>query len=242
MDYNPRFFQEDRRVGEQCFFDDRDVYMAFNADLKSFELSPGAINTDFSPAAGGSEFLLFLSESDPGQLKMEFYVGGPSAEVVQTNIFNLLRAAKKCVIRKEGDVFEYAAVLIDRNSEDTQVEPYYLVTLQLAVVRRKPLVIKQILGNAIIYNEGNESSGAKISLSPAEEMGSFTIMGITIEDLSPGTTYVIDGITGRVTANGINYFAHTNIIDFPKIQPGKNEIEMSEDLSVMISYYPVFSC
>ena len=173
---------------------------------------------------------------------MEFYVGGPSAEAVQTNIFNLLRAAKKCVIRKEGDVFEYAAVLIDRNSEDTQVEPYYLVTLQLAVVRRKPLVIKQILGNAIIYNEGNESSGAKISLSPAEEMGSFTIMGITIKDLSPGTTYVIDGITGRVTANGINYFAHTNIIDFPKIQPGKNEIEMSEDLSVMISYYPVFSC
>lgn len=241
FDYNPQYYNEDKQVGERCFFDGKDVYIDFNADLKSFEVTPGAIDSDFSPAAGRSNFNLFNIEAEPAELVAEFYVGGPSYEATQTNISNLLIAAKQCVIRKEGDIFEYAAVLIDRDSENTEVEPYYLLSLKFAVIRRKPLVIKKFEKTAVIYNEGNVPSGVCISISPEKALETFTVAGITIKDLNPGTTYVIDGIAGRVTANGVNYFAHTDLIDFPKIQPGKNEIVMSEKIPVTVSFYPVFS-
>lgn len=241
IDYNAQYYNEDKQVGDKCFFDESDVYIDCNADLKSFEISPGAIDPDFSPAAGVSNFNLFSIETDPAELVAEFYVGGPSCEATQTNISNLIRAARQCVVRKEGDIFEYAAVLIDRECENTEVEPYYLVSLKFAVIRRKPLVTQRITDSAVVYNDGNTASGMKISIFPDEEMESFTVAGVTIEDLSPGITYVIDGITGRVTANGINYFAHTDLIDFPKIQPGKNKIVMSEAIPVTVSFYPVFS-
>ena len=241
MDYDKNYYSEDRRVGDRCFFDERDTYLEFNADLKSFEISPGALNTDYAPQAGLNGFQLYHFECDPMLLDMEFYIGGPSYEAVQTNISQLLKTARQCVIRKEGDIFEYAGVLIDRASENTGVEPYYLLSLRFAVIRRKPRVTKQICGSATIYNEGNEESGVWISVTPESEMESITIMGITLEDLSPGVTYVIDGLAGRVTANGINYFAHTDIIDFPKMQPGKNEIVVSEEIPITVSFYPVFS-
>lgn len=241
VNYNPQYYNEDRQIGDRCFFDGKDVYIDFNADLKSFEVTPGKIDADYAPGTGSSGLDLYSVDADPMELTTEFYVGGPSPEAVQTNISNMLLAARQCVIRKEGDIFEYAAVLTDRDSEDTEVEPYYLLSLKFAVIRRKPLVTHQIQQTAVIYNEGNVASGARISLSPETEMDSVTVMGITVMDLEPGITYMIDGITGRVTANGINYFGHTDLIEFPKIQPGENEIEVSGSIPVTVSFYPVFS-
>lgn len=241
LDYNPHYYNEDNQIGDRCFFDGKDVYLDFNADLKEFRLTPGKMDADYSPTPGGCAFNLFSADAEPMELSLEFYVGGPSPEAVQTNISGLLMAAKQCVIRREGDIFEYAAVLTGRDSEETGVEPYYLLSLEFSVIRRKPLVSHQIVDTAVIYNDGNTASGAKISISPEKAMDSFTVMGITIEDLEPGITYVIDGMEGRVTANGVNYFAHTDLIEFPKIQPGKNEIVMSAAVSVTVSFYPVFS-
>lgn len=240
-DYNPVYYNEDTQVGESCFLDEKNSYIDFNADLKTFLVRPGGMTTDYSVGSGRSDFNLFQSELDPMELMMEFYVGGPSYEATQTNLSNLFLAAKQCVIRKEGDIFEYPAVLIERSSEDTEVEPYYLVTCRFAAIRRKPLVERKLTQSSIVYNEGNVMSGLRIILEPESAIKEFTIAGITISDLSPGISYMIDGITGSVTANGVNYFAHTDIIDFPKIKPGKNEIKMSEDIPVIVSFYPVFS-
>ena len=241
MDYNSAYYNEDQQVGERCFFDDKDVYVDFNADLKSFSFNPGELNTDFRVSVGVESLTLYQNDDDPAELILEFYVGGPSYEAVQTNISGLLLAAKECVIRKQGDIFEYAALLTDRKSEDTGVEPYYLVTCTFAAVRRKPLRVLSIESNAAIYNDGNQESGVRIVFVPKKDMSSFTIMGITIENLKKDISYAIDGISGKVTADGVNYFAHTDLINFPKVLPGKNEIVMSEPMSVTISFYPVFS-
>lgn len=241
IDYNPAYYNEDSQVGESCFLDGKNAYIDFNADLKTFLVSPGDLTTDYSIAAGCSDFNLFQFEAKPMELLMEFYVGGSSYEATQTNISNLFLAAKQCVIRKEGDIFEYAAVLVERSSEDTEVEPYYLVICRFAVIRRKPMVERKLNQSSVIYNEGNTPSGMRIVIDPERVMETFTVADVTISDLAPGITYIIDGISGRVTANGVNYFAHTNIIDFPKIKPGKNEIKMSEDIPIVVSFYPVFS-
>lgn len=240
MDYNANYYNEDRRVGDQCFFGDKDVYIEYNADLKEFSITPGSISSDYGKKAGLSGLQLYHIDADPIRLDLVFYVGGPSIEAAQTNISNLLLAARQCVIRKEGDVYEYDAVLIDRNSEDTGVEPYHQVSLSFAAIRRKPLVKKKMVSDMEIYNPGNVKSGAKISLYPETALDTVTVMGATINGVNPGITYVIDGISGRVTADGVNYFSHTDIIEFPKLTPGRNHISLSPMVPATIEFYPVY--
>lgn len=240
MDYNKQYYNEDRRVGDQCFFDGTDTYIHFNADLKSFLFHPGQITVDTGRSVGLENIARYRGEADPAELTLEFYVGGPSYEATQTNISNLFLAAEQCIIRREGDIFEYAAVLTDREVEDTEVEPYHLVTCTFAAVRRKPLSTIYTEKDIVIFNEGNTKSGARISFTATKACESFQVMGITLNGIQKGKTYVIDGMKGRVTADGINYFANTDLIDFPKILPGKNEIHLSESMPVMVSFYPVF--
>ena len=240
MDYNANYYSEDRRVGEQCFFDEKDVYIDFNADLKNFLVTPGTITSDYGRSTGMCDLQAYHTYAEPLRLELVFYVGGPSAEATLTNVAGLMQAARQCVVRKEGDIYEYAAVLVDRNCEDTGVDPYQQVSLSFDAIRRRPLIRKRIEGTASIYNPGNQESGVKISIFPDQEMDMVTVMGITIESLKPGVVYVIDGISGRVTANGVNYFSHTNIIEFPKLAPGKNEIQVSTDVPVEIEYYPIY--
>lgn len=242
IEYNPNFYSEDIQAGENCFFGNRDAYIDFNADLKSFELKSGKMSTDYARNAGDTEFNLFQFETEPMKLIAEFYVGGASFEDAQSNISGLLLSARRCVITKEGDIFEYPAVLVENEVEATEVEPYFLVTCSFAVIRRKPLVTHRLEGTkAIIFNEGNAESGMRYTIFPKKQTESLVIAGITIHDLAPGTTYCIDGIQGRVTADGINYFDHIDIIDFPKVKPGRNEITMSEEIPAEVSFYPVFS-
>ena len=239
--YNPQFYSDDSQVGDKCFLDGKDAYIDFNADLKTFQVIPGKISSDYSKGIGRSDFNLFHYESEPMALTIEFYVGGASEEETQSNISNLLNTAKQCIIRKENDVFEYASVLTEQESEDTEVEPYYLVTCKFVTIRRKPIVRIMLEQSSIIFNDGNTSSGMCIQITPTKNIETYTIAGASIFGLRAGTTYIIDGMQGRVTANGVNYFSHTDIIEFPKIKPGKNEITMSEDMPVTISFYPVFS-
>lgn len=239
--YNPHYYNDDAQVGERCFLDSKDAYMEFNADLKSFLLAPGKVEADYATAAGNSTFNLHNYDAEPMELELEFYVGGASYEDVQTNISKLFLAAKQCIIHKGNDIFEYVSVLTDRESEATDIEPYHLVTCKFASIRRKPMVENKLYKSSVIYNDGNTASGLCITFTPTKKIQSFMISGITITDLEPDITYVIDGISGRVTANGINYFAHTDIIDFPQIKPGKNEIRLSEEIPVTITYYPVYA-
>ena len=64
-------------------------------------------------------------------------------------------------------------------------------------------------------------------------------MGITIKNLTTNTTVTIDGINKTVMAGADNKWADTDLIDFPVLQPGKNEITMSSKQPVVISYYPI---
>ena len=83
-------------------------------------------------------------------------------------------------------------------------------------------------------------SGMRMEITPTTATSSFKINGITVKNLKAKETFIIDGIEGKVTAGGINRFLDTDIIDFPKIRPGMNEIVMSANMPVKVSFYPVF--
>ncbi|MBU9735804.1 hypothetical protein [Diplocloster agilis] len=239
-DYNSFYSSQDKCVGEKCFINNKECYLEYNADLVSFHIQPGGISNQYIIQTGQSSFLDFGGTTEPKTATVEFYVGGASDEQAHENISNLFLACKECILKRELHRFEYPALLTGKNVEETGVEPYYLVTLDFIVVQRLPLVSADISEPAIIYNEGNIPSGVRYILKPPINISFFKINGIKVTNLHAGKNFIIDGISGKITENGNNRFAATDIIDFPKILPGKNEINMSYNIPVTVEYYPLF--
>jgi len=67
---------------------------------------------------------------------------------------------------------------------------------------------------------------------------SIKICGITISNVTG--TVIIDGIKKKVTQNGSNKFADTNLTSFPCIVGGSNTIVSKGISSYKIEYYPLF--
>ncbi|WP_343248773.1 hypothetical protein [Diplocloster hominis] len=239
-DYNPEYNFKDQCVGERCLINQKDAYLEFNADLKSFSIIPGITTPQYIIQAGKSGFVEFDRTAEPKTATVEFYVGGASDERAQENISNLLLASKNCVLKRELHRFEYPALLIGKNIQEAGVAPYYLVTINFIIIQRLPLISTDITEPAIIYNEGNIPSGVRYILKPPIDISSFKINSIKVTNLHAGKHFIIDGITGKITENGNNRFADTDLIDFPKIFPGQNEITMSYNIPITVEYYPLF--
>ena len=67
------------------------------------------------------------------------------------------------------------------------------------------------------------------------------LQGVTIKNITVGTKIVIDSVSGLITADGKNKFGDSDLIDFPVLQPGKNQITSSaSDVSITVSYTPIY--
>ncbi len=237
------YIERDHQVGDAVTVDGIDVYQAYNADLKEHRVEPGKLTVDYQQRIGRSGFLLFNGDSDPKILTMAFYVGGEDDDEAQINAERLIQScARECVIRIGSSRFEYAALLSGSPTvEDTGVQSYLLVTLTLYAVRRLPLVSLDFNAAAIrLTNPGTAASGLRIILTPAQKITSMQVGDITVKDLATGVPFVIDGLSGTVTADGENRFADTDLTDFPRIEPGENEIILSQTVPTTLEYYPTF--
>lgn len=241
FDYNTDYYTQDKRVGEQLFISGKDAYVECNADLSRFAVYLEESVEEYAKMCGNSAFRTCGSSESDKKAELEFYVGGASDEEAQTNLSNLLNMCKSCVIYKSNDIYEYPAILTGNEVEEPQIENYYLLKLEFVVIRRKPIVQSVITGTTDIFNEGNTPSGVRFRILPIKNVEVVSIFGIAITDLQPNVEYVIDGIEGRVTANGVNYFAHTDIVDFPKVKPGWNSITVSQDVPITVEFYPVYT-
>ena len=230
----------DKRLGDECYIDGVDVYEKYGADLKEFYMLPGAITLDCKENTGQSGFNVFSDTLEGKGAVMVFYVCGHSNEDLISNVSNLILACRQCVVQTASSRFEFPAVTTEYSIEATGVDFYDLVTINLMVIKRLPLVTENLTGTGIITNPGNQESGMRLEITPVTALSSFTIEGITMKNLKAKETVILDGIEGEVTAGGINRFQGTDLIDFPKIKPGMNEITMSANVPVRISFYPVF--
>ena len=235
--------ERDRRVGDLVTVSGIDVYQSFNADLKEYTVEPGTLTVDYQQRIGKSGLLLFGSESTPKLLTLAFYVGGEDKDEAQINAERLIQScSRECVIRIGTSRFEYAALLSGAPTvEDTGVQSYLLVTLVLYAVRRLPLVSVDFAGKTLqLDNPGAVASGLRITLTPTKKITSMQVGDVTVKNLAANVPFVIDGLSGTVTADGENRFADTDLTQFPQIQPGENEISLSQAVPTTLEYYPTF--
>lgn len=229
------------RIGSVCTINGKDAYTQFNADLKELVPVAGSITADFSKALGASNLQIINHKFETGGINMIFYVGGATKQECYINTSNLIAECRGCTIKTDEDEFEYDAVLTAYNVIETGVELYNEVTLTLSAVKRLPLVTHTFSGgDGTFENIGSVESGMILVITPSEALATLTINDITIKNLT-NDQFIIDGIGGTITCNGINRFLDTDLIEFPKVLPGSNTVKVySTKVSVLVAYYPTF--
>ncbi|MCD2493754.1 hypothetical protein LQE92_14190 [Lacrimispora sp. NSJ-141] len=238
--YDSKYYQKDKRVGSRCLINGKDAYESFNADLVGIDMIPGILTVDFRENPGMSGLNVFNSSIQTRGRTFRFYVGGSSEEEAEIHVSDLLAECKNCIVITEESRFEYVAVMNGYTDEKPDIDYFHFVTISFAVVYRLPLVTVELNGTGTVYNEGNQTTGLKLEIMPNRAISSMRIAGITVKNLVANQPFIIDGITGQVMSNTINRFADTDLIDFPKAEPGMNEIEVSVQVPVKVSFYPVF--
>jgi phage-related protein len=91
-----------------------------------------------------------------------------------------------------------------------------------------------------IYNNGTAPAPCVITIIPKVDFLKLVIEGltetpITFTGLKTNQTLVIDGETRSVSVDGEDAFAHYDAWEFPKLQPGANQITIVNGISASIS-------
>lgn len=230
----------DSKCGSTTRIDGRDAFTEFSADLEGYEYISGDIDATYDRHVGQSGWLLSQQDVKPGNLQVTFLVYGSNRTVCSQHVSKLVAACKNCIISIDEDGCEYVSVLVGVSVIDTKVPYYDRVQLSFASVKRLPLVtVNASGGSTTITNVGDVASGMRLTITAQRSLSSAVVCGITVKNLSSGSQFIIDGLEGTVMCNGINRFLDTDLIDFPKIQPGSNRLTFDSGVSLKIEYYPI---
>lgn len=129
----------------------------------------------------------------------------------------------------------------DKASTPKAVAPWILqVKFTLSGFRHGPMQYKTLSSTKTIKVEGNYETPAKLVITPDEGVTEFTVAGISVVNVTG--TVTIDGIFTTIKdENGMNKFKDApDMTVWPTLQPGENEISVSDGVTVELSYYPIF--
>lgn len=238
-------------------FDGVNVFQKYDADLVNCTISPGSVSTTYRRASGKSSFHTYNFDFNASTMTLHFYVHGFSQDDAIMNVNGLVMAAKNPIVKLADDEpdFEYATMLDSYSVSYTEVEWYYDVTIVMKAIRRMKLrtVTASSVTSVSFDNPGTIASGAKVDVVRAEldknvhlslNFGDSEVsQDIAIKEMIGNVNFIIDGIDGKVLdRNGVNKILQTDLVKFPKVKPGRNELKSNKPLSWAISFYPTFGC
>ena len=231
------------RLGDEVKIDGVDVYYQYNADLVTMENEGGSVESEYQLQVGKSDFDVFDHDFANGSLKLTFYLPGRSKQEALTLASELVAVSKHCRLTTGPDLTaEYMCVLTSYNVSMTEVEYVAQVELNFVSVRRVKLktVSATNVTSVIVDNPGTLASGVRIKVRSTTAQSNVSVAGIVIKNMTANVDYVIDGIEGTFTKNGIIDILNTNLSVFPKIQPGKQTLTSNKALNWTVEFYPTF--
>lgn len=254
------------RLGSVCKVNGVDAYETFGADLKSVEWLPGEVVANVARSLGRHSLRTISQSIGLCGMVLTFYVGIDDVEPGATDTMDeatadvyatalssrLLEACRECVIVfGEADTVpsavEYASVLSGYTARETGVPGYRELSMTFLCVRRLAIQSAVLTRTGTVDNQGAVECGVRLTVVATKAYSSLTVFGVTIKNLTANAPFVIDGIDGKVTQNGVNAFLQTDIIDFPRLQPGTNTIAITQPsgatptgVTVTVEHYALF--
>lgn len=209
-----------------------------NYGAKLLSYSVGATATTLSYFSGKNMLYPIITDTEikPRPLSITLVFKGKSRFEVITNISNFAaQLLKKCEIYLP-DSYYYTCIMASISEATEVVETEHMVTYQFDAVRHLPMESETLTKSGIFICRSNIQTECIYEV--ATNQSTAIVNGITIQN-AEGTT-IIDGMKKTVTKNGANVYKNTDLISFPVLQAGVNQINISDNTSVKVSYYPTF--
>lgn len=150
--------------------------------------------------------------------------------------------AKQFTVYDEDTELYYDCILNGTPQTNHLGNKKYVVDYTVSCVCHGPL--KTV--NSLLFDaEGNTYGGCIYKITSPVEINSFKVNDYTITKLEANRTFIIDGIAKVVyyaDDKSVSMFDEVNnLIKFPTVHPGENEIIISdENVTVEIQYYPIY--
>lgn len=229
---------------------------AYNARLQSYSVSGTTITNNLS-ASSSILTAPTLFSAVPGtrtlSLTLTFYPHYLGDNAKGLSVSDRLAIATENITAFEGllvgkvveialpDGFIYTAIVNSIAAATFDSSGEHDVTYTFNAVRHAKPISEIIKANSYMICKSNTATLPIITAVYASAAADVTLHGIKIKNITANTTIVIDSVSGKITANGKNKFGDSDLIDFPILQPGKNQITSSvSDVSITVSYTPIY--
>lgn len=229
---------------------------AYNARLQSYSVSGTTVTNNLSASRS---FLTAptLFSAVPGtrtlSLTLTFYPHYFGDNAKGLTVSDRLAIATENITAFEGllvgkvveialpDGFIYTAIVNSIAAATFDSSGEHDVTYTFNAVRHAKPISETIKANSYMICKSNTDTLPIITAEYANTKSEVTLQGVTIKNIAVGTKIVIDSVSGLITADGKNKFGDSDLIDFPVLQPGKNQITSSaSDVSITVSYTPIY--
>lgn len=225
---------------------------AYNARLQSYSVSGTTVTNNLSASRSILTAPLLFS-SVPGTRTLTFYPHYLGDYAKGLTVSDRLAIATENITAFEGllvgkvveislpDGFIYTAIVNSIAAATFDSSGEHDVTYTFNAVRHAKPISEIIKANSYMICKSNTATLPIITAVYANTKSEVILQGVTIKNITVGTKIVIDSVSGLITADGKNKFGDSDLIDFPVLQPGKNQITSSaSDVSITVSYTPIY--
>lgn len=229
---------------------------AYNARLQSYSVSGTTVTNNLS-ASRSILTAPTLFSAVPGtrtlSLTLTFYPHYLGDNAKDLTVSDRLAIATENITAFEGllvgkvveislpDGFIYTAIVNSIAAATFDSSGEHDVTYTFNAVRHAKPISEIIKANSYMICKSNTATLPIITAVYANTKSEVILQGVTIKNITVGTKIVIDSVSGLITADGKNKFGDSDLIDFPVLQPGKNQITSSaSDVNITVSYTPIY--
>lgn len=229
---------------------------AYNARLQSYSVSGTTVTNNLS-ASRSILTAPTLFSAVPGtrtlSLTLTFYPHYLGDNAKGLTVSDRLAIATENITAFEGllvgkvveialpDGFIYTAIVNSIAAATFDSSGEHDVTYTFNAVRHAKPISEIIKANSYMICKSNTATLPIITAVYASTAAEVILQGVKIKNITANTTIVIDSVSGKITANGKNKFGDSDLIDFPILQPDKNQITSSvSDVSITVSYTPIY--
>lgn len=225
----------------------------FQAKQLKYEIGHREINAQNEWPAGSEIPVMGVTRKGFKTVKVYMAVYGKGKEAVMQNRSNLIAAAAD-EVKLELDNYQnhFICILKSTDIKETMPRKYHEVTMKFEGYEQGEEISTPMNAlTAMVLNvKGNDTTPCIVEITPTFALSSLSISGlsqsvygtpenVTIKNLTPGKTVIIDGETGTVTQDGKNKFSEVDMWEFPFLHPGKNTISCTSDkCNITIKYKP----
>lgn len=211
---------------------------AWQAKMLAFKIGPCGYDNGYVSPPKAAFPITLAGDIGFRPISIELDFDGTRYEVAKniSNITALLQSGAELFL---PDGFFYRCVYSGASMPDEKAPWISQCTFSLYGVRHDAIHSAVFTESGkTMYVEGNRRAPAVIKITPSDGSEEVTVNGITVSNVT--SPVVINGIEKTVMSNSVNKFADTDLIAFPELTPGVNEITFSGASKVEISYYPLY--